>query len=147
MSEKTPIATKDAVKLIEEKLAQKGEALLTIKGTSMRPFYVDQKTIVRLTRPKTLKKGTAVLVRYRDAFVLHRIVKTKGDTLVLMGDGRKTKETVHIGDVIAAVAAHKTNKRWIDEEGFFFRMALTLWRWLRFMRRALLKLCRILLKR
>ncbi len=58
------------------------------KGTSMRPFILEDKDQLVIYPPNTLRKGDIVLARIDGCrYVIHRIIKIKDNRFVLMGDG------------------------------------------------------------
>ena len=91
-------------------LGEEKEVRFTPSGVSMRPFIEGDKDSVVLGPVKEVRRGDVLLARVeaangRRTYVLHRLVRIEGQTLVLMGDGnlageeRCSKEDV-IGRVV-----------------------------------------------
>lgn len=102
------------------------EVTFKVKGTSMWPFYKDNKTVVFASLPKTLKKYDVVLAEFEGKVLLHRIIKVKGQTITLRGDATFRKEVIVIKDIIAIVTHHQTVKK-KSETSKLYRLAVILW--------------------
>ena len=97
----------EMVGLIEEVISSDGEFRLYPKGTSMLPLIRQGKDSVILVKPSLLSKGDIILYKRENGqFVLHRIIKIKGDDLIICGDNQSDLETgIKTSDVIAKVKA------------------------------------------
>lgn len=97
----------EMVGLIEEVISGDGEFRLYPRGTSMLPLIRQGKDSVILVKPGLLSIGDIILYRRKNGqFVLHRIVKIKGDDLVICGDNQTALEYgITVSDVIAKVKA------------------------------------------
>ena len=97
----------EMVGLIEEVISGDGEFRLYPRGTSMLPLIRQGKDSVILVKPGLLSIGDIILYRRKNGqFVLHRIVKMKGDNLVICGDNQVSLEYgITVSDVIAKVKA------------------------------------------
>lgn len=86
----------EVVKLLDE-----GHTVtLRLKGYSMRPFLENGRDKALLIKATTIRKGDAVLAEVsKGVFVLHRIVKIKGDDVTLRGDGNLGVERCKKSDV------------------------------------------------
>ena len=96
--------------LLEEaaSLMEEGrEVNFTPLGSSMLPFIRGGKDSVRLQKKDSVEVGDIVLVRLQGPrYVLHRVIKTDGDSLTLMGDGNIAgTESCKKGDVMGTVVA------------------------------------------
>jgi len=80
--------------IIIDTLKQNKMVSFTVKGTSMRPFFKDNHTIVQLKKFDTYHKGDVVLFQYENQVLLHRIIKIKDDKYMIQGDGAYRKEIV-----------------------------------------------------
>ncbi len=68
-------------------LADGKRVTLKVKGNSMRPFIIGGRDSVALQKEEKYRSGDVVLAELsQDRFVLHRIIKIKGNAVVLMGD-------------------------------------------------------------
>lgn len=101
--------------IFTEKLKSGGSVTFSPRGASMLPMlraYGDSVTLVM--PPARLKKGTVALFVLKNEdgsnkFILHRLVKIKGDSLVFCGDHRSTCDPeVGRGEVIGVVSAYKS---------------------------------------
>ena len=73
--------------LIEESISTGGEFRLFHKGKSMMPLLREGKDSVLLVKPDNIQKNDIVLfVRESGQFVMHRVVKIKGDEYIMCGD-------------------------------------------------------------
>ena len=76
------------------------------KGRSMYPVIITETDSVVLDKPTDLKKYDAVLYRRKSgAYVLHRIIGIRGDTLTICGDNQLNAEKIHRDQVIAKLTA------------------------------------------
>lgn len=110
-----------------------------ITGSSMWPFFKDGKTKVRLGKIKNIKKGKVYLFRndINDSYVLHRLVKINGETLIFRGDGNYATEKVSKEKLIAELVAFK-NKQEVFVTNKFYRFKVFIY--LLMPRRVMLKL-------
>ena len=92
-------------------LARLGEGQtieIPLTGTSMKPLLQegrDNLLLAPLAPDAPLRRYDVVLFRYRGAYILHRIVKINGDTLVTRGDALVSTETPRRSDVAARLIA------------------------------------------
>ena len=104
----------EMVEMINEVVSTDGEFRLYPRGTSMLPLIVEGKDSVILARPSLLCVGDIVLYKRENGqYVLHRIVKMKGDNLFLCGDNQTDIEAgITTNDVIAkTIAVYKGDIR------------------------------------
>lgn len=85
-------------------LAAEGRATLPIEGRSMEPLLMGgrDKIVLAPVRPP-LRCGDVVLYCHEAQWVLHRIVRVKGDRVVLRGDACADKEEVDAAEVRAVL--------------------------------------------
>ena len=75
--------------LISETISSGGEFRLFHKGTSMMPLLREGKDSVLLVSPDNVKKNDIVLYRRASGqFVMHRVIKIKGDEYIMCGDNQ-----------------------------------------------------------
>jgi len=92
--------------LLDELLSEGKVVRLRIKGSSMLPFLRDGLDQVDLTTPgdAELIPGALVLFKYKDGFILHRIIRRKGNKLMIIGDNvYQSKEVVTTEQVTGIV--------------------------------------------
>ena len=137
------VSINDIIDIIKEKLASDGSVILKITGNSMYHFLVDRLDSVVLRKPhKQLKKGDIVFFQYHNKWILHRIIKVKGNQLVICGDALKRYEYAKCDDVIGVVEKVIRNEREIDIRKPFYRLKVWLWMSLKPFRRYLLWILR-----
>lgn len=93
------------------------EVRFTPSGVSMRPFIEGDKDSVILAPVNRLPQRGDIILAYVTAangnktYVLHRLIRIEGETLVLQGDGNLTgEETCTREDIIGRVIAIETPK-------------------------------------
>lgn len=113
-----------------------------VRGNSMNPFMVDRrdKVIIGPFTDADLKKGAVVLARHGGgSFVLHRIIRRRGNNIVLMGDGnvRGTEDTnpAHVAGVVRAII--RKNKTY-SCQGRVWQTYSAIWQGLKPLRRIIL---------
>ena len=87
---------------VGEMLLQNEEAASLTAGASMRPMLREHKDVVVIKRVDApLKKGDAVVYPNNNGqYVLHRIIRIKGDTLIIRGDNNDFIEKVPKDQVV-----------------------------------------------
>lgn len=136
------VANESLLPEVEKLLAEGMRVTLKVKGNSMLPFIRSVRDSVTLEAPDRISRGNIVLARIgKGRYVLHRIIGTKGNTVILMGDGNchGTEQCLRsniCGRVITIVKPHKC----ISTGTSFMHMAGTVWRLLLPVRRWLLAL-------
>ena len=114
---------------------------LRLKGYSMRPFLEDGRDKALLIKATNIRKGDAVLAEIdKGVYVLHRIVKIKGDNVTLRGDGNIGVEHCRRSDVKGfAVGFYRKGRATLDKTNGAKWVAYSIvWSALRPMRRYLL---------
>lgn len=100
--------------LMEEKLREGGSVSFSPRGASMLPMLRAEGDRVTLEKPPArIKTGTVALFISREGgeerFVLHRLVRRRGEELVFHGDNRlKPDPPVMAGDVIGVVTGYES---------------------------------------
>ena len=146
MSKQINIATQQIFEEVSKIVAEGGMVTLTAVGYSMNPGIVhmrDQITLGPWT-DSDIRPGTVALVRdLRGNVVLHRIIKRKGNYILLEGDGnigQKEKATL---DGIAGIMHSITRKNRIyTSKNLLWRIYSWAWVALRPLRRYPLALWR-----
>lgn len=91
---------------VEKLLAEGRDVTILVKGNSMRPLLRDRRDKVITCRhtDADIQCGAIMLFRYNDTYVMHRVARIDGDTIVFEGDGNyKRQEIVTRNDIIALV--------------------------------------------
>lgn len=85
------------VDMVIKALSEMGEYISLTRGCSMRPLFREHKDVV-VIKPvdRPLKKGDVVLYPNENStqYVLHRIMRFKGDILVIRGDNNLFTEYI-----------------------------------------------------
>lgn len=116
------------------------EVSFTPKGMSMLPFIRGERDSVLLGMPLGLSVGDIVLARHiGERYVLHRIIRLDGDSVVLMGDGNVAgREYCSRSDVLAKVTRIHRNGKEVDCGSASHRFLSFMWKILLPVRRYLL---------
>jgi hypothetical protein len=133
-----------ALPLIKELLSSNKTVTIPVKGTSMRPFYVDSQTQVTLSLPlSTFRRLDVVLFeRENGQMVLHRIVKMSRDTLIIQGDALRNSEIVKPSQVVGVVLRHERRGKIHSERSFWYLTIVRVWVLFAFLRRPMLGVLR-----
>lgn len=90
---KVKISLNDLAPLILERLISGENIEIIVTGNSMFPLFTSERDTVTLAQPKKLKKRQiAFYLRDNGQYILHRIVKIKGDKIYCAGDNQTTIE-------------------------------------------------------
>jgi signal peptidase I len=98
---------------IEDIIAERGSYMTNTLGSSMRPLFKTHRDAVILSRPdREIRKYDVVLYKTERGYILHRVIKIKGDTLIIRGDNTFVREYVKAADVFAyMIAFNRKGKR------------------------------------
>ena len=126
----------EIVKLINQGL----NVTFTAKGNSMIPFIYGGRDSVLLAKPVAVNVNDVVLAAVGEGkYVLHRVIKIEGDSLVLMGDGNIVGcEYCEEKDVLAVAVAVLRNGRRYECKSREYLFWVKLWRVLLPVRRCIL---------
>lgn len=107
LKEKVLVASNvEMLELLTELIGEGKIVRLKVQGTSMMPFLHDGLDTVELSKPtdQELIPGAIVLFRYRDGFLLHRIISRKGNVLTNRGDNiYLTEKEVVLRDQVVGI--------------------------------------------
>lgn len=94
---------------LKEAIDKKGEYIFNFspKGNSMHPLIKQCFHVVHLKRAEKIRKFDILLYqRDNGNFVIHRVMKTKGDTLTMCGDNQIYKEKgIRFNQVLGIVSS------------------------------------------
>lgn len=123
------ISILDLGPIIKEQIEGKKIVYLTVSGNSMKPFFIDQKTIVTLEKiTKPLKKKDIVFYQnYNGQFILHRIISIKKNCIIIRGDALTKKEYLDYTNMIAIVTSYKNVNKEIKTSSFWYKRRVGLW--------------------
>ncbi len=135
---------------IADNLRQGKRVLLTVRGNSMNPVWMDRRDQVELSafRQEDARVGVVVLAGLKSGgHVLHRIIKIAGERVTLQGDGNLySEEQTEVSLIMARVTAFVRNGKKGRCDSWKWKTYS--WMWMRMypMRRWLLAVWRILIK-
>ncbi len=118
------LPNKEVLQLIEEQIGAGRTVRLPVRGNSMNPLLLDRRDTVLLhpVDPQQIGVGDVILYRWKDSFLMHRVVEMKGETqtgasrdddggashraeavkwFICRGDALQNTESVQIEDFIA----------------------------------------------
>ncbi len=131
---------------VERGIAAGSEVRLRVKGWSMYPLLRSNKEVITLRplREGEPRVGDAVLFRYRDAHILHRVESIKEGIYYMRGDGNiKLTESAEHADIVALLSQIEyANGCVLKTNGWIVRLYKMLWIPLRPQRPRLLRLLR-----
>ena len=114
----------------EEVLARDGKLIYTCVGTSMLPMLRQRRDLLIIEQPgETLKKYDVPLYR-RDSgkYVLHRVLKVRGDGYVLCGDNQWKREYgITDRQIIGVLTAFVRDGKEIPVTDRRYRLYVHLW--------------------
>lgn len=135
------VLSSELMPIISEVIKDRDVTFL-VSGTSMRPFYVNKRTSVTLSRVNDYFKYDVILYKYNQSYLLHRIIKIKGNKVTCQGDGTIISEVINRSDIIGVVISHQLGNKTILANNRYYRIKVRLWRYARPIRRLLLKFVR-----
>lgn len=137
---------------IERLLKDGKEVRFTPSGVSMRPFIEgDRDSVILTSLSRNPRIGDILLVRLESnspmspTFVLHRLVRIEGDTLVLQGDGNLVgEERCGASDIIGIVKRIESpsgRRKPLTRGRLWYHMRRWRWLLLKIYRHSILKWC------
>lgn len=133
----------DLIPVIKEKLASGGTFEINFNGTSMLPLLVEKRdTVVLRAVNGEIKKYDIPLYRRDDGhYVLHRAVKTDGNTFTACGDNQWVLESgIRQSQVIGVVCSVVRKGKIISVDSFGYKLYCRVWEFLRPIRRYIVKI-------
>ncbi len=117
--------------LLESTLIKDGFIITYIKGTSMNPMLKEGRDrVVIKTLKGEIKKGDVVLyMRENGAYVLHRVYKVTGSTLVCCGDNHTVLEYgVKKDGVLGILTGYYKGNTFVDvNKNFSYKVYKLFW--------------------
>ena len=112
------------INAVEEALKSQETASFLTSGVSMRPLFRTNRDMVILKQPeRDLRKYDVVLYRVKSGkYVLHRIIRIDGNTLVIRGDNTYSLEYVDKSEVLAVLTEfnRKGKRISVENKGYLF---------------------------
>lgn len=129
--------------VIQEILKEENSFTIRVTGNSMLPLWRDKRDLVTLAacKQESLRKRDIVLYRRENGqYVLHRILRIRGDQMDLCGDAQTMIErAVPTSAVIAKVERICSNGRWFSCDQWLYGCYSWTWCFLRPTRGILLR--------
>ncbi|MDE6688885.1 MAG: S24/S26 family peptidase [Prevotella sp.] len=126
------LSNSEFLPFVVERLKERHTATLPLRGQSMRPFIEDRRDKALLQIVDQVQTGDVVLAEIsKGHFVLHRIIKIKGEQVTLRGDGNLGNEHCTLSNIHAkAIGFYRKGRQILDStDGFKWRIYS--WWWLR----------------
>lgn len=122
----------DLAPLIIEAIQNQCDVKLTVTGNSMYPLLRHGMDCVLLTGIKKIRKYDIPLYRRENGtYVLHRVVRKKGDVLCLSGDHELViEQPIYASQLIAVVKGIYRNNQYISCNNLWYRLYCILWVWI-----------------
>ena len=114
---------------ITDSISQGCEVNLTVTGDSMYPLFRSRVDTVVLAMPQKLKKRDIVFYkRDNDKYILHRILKVRGEILTIAGDNEMEKEfPVRKNQVIGIVKKFTRKGKEYSTDELWYRFYSFIW--------------------
>ena len=109
----------------EEYLAKYGSLTYRNKGVSMMPLLKQGRDLFTLVPkgPERCRKYDVVLYKNREgSYVLHRIIKVRGDSYVIRGDNTYHNEHRKDSDIIGVMSSFVHNGKNGSVEDFWYKV-------------------------
>ena len=119
----------DLAPLIKECVNSGKSIKLLVTGNSMFPTFRNRRDSVVLTRAQKIHKYDIVLhQRASGQYILHRVIKKKGNVLTIAGDNEIQKEyPVYSSQVLARAEGFERNGKYRSCRGAAFMLYSVLW--------------------
>ncbi len=129
INENAAYSIKDLMPLIKESIEAGQRVRMQVSGISMTPILHDMRDSVVLENPKEIKKYDIVLhQRTNGQYILHRIIKKRGNVLTIAGDFETEKEyPVYEKQVVAKVVSFCRNGKEYKVTDFIIWLYSRLW--------------------
>ena len=129
INENAAFSINDLMPHITESINAGQKVKMQVLGISMTPLLHDVRDAVVLEKAEKLKKYDIVLHRRNNGqYILHRIIKKKGNVLTIAGDFETEKEyPVYEEQVIAKVTSFRRNGKEYNVTDFIIRLYSRLW--------------------
>ncbi len=129
INENARYSINELMPLIKEYISAGTDVRLHVSGISMTPILHDKRDTVVLSKPDKIKKYDIVLhQRENGQYIMHRIIKKRGDVLTIAGDFEIEKEyPVYTDAVIAKVTSFVRNGKSYTPNDFVIRLYSFIW--------------------
>ena len=113
---------------IERALDENGIYSSTTRGPSMRPLFRTHRDIVFIKKPdSTIKRSDVVLYRGAQKYIMHRVIKVKGEKLIIRGDNTFVNEIVGKDEIIGVLSEFIRKGKHITVESKGYRLYSGFW--------------------
>ena len=113
---------------IEKELRESGYYASTTKGVSMEPLFRTHRDMIILKAAEgELKKYDVALYKYKDKYVLHRVVGVREDCYLIRGDNTYVLERVPKDAILAVLVEFVRAGKKHSCRDFRYRVYSVLW--------------------
>lgn len=135
-------------KLVVQELEAGNEVRIPVIGRSMEPFLRERdEVLLHTAKIADITVGDIVLARWKQRYVLHRVVRKNADGLWLVGDNNLAQiEKIAATDLVAVLFEARRGGKLLPVSSTFNKNLGMLWYHLRFPRRVVVAVKRRLLK-
>ena len=141
------VNTREYVAVLKEMVEEGLEVSMTVAGTSMEPFLLHGRDKIYFQKSDgTIKKGDMVFYQRKSgAYVMHRVMKVKGQCYYMAGDHQTTLEgPIEKKQIFAKVVSVERDGVWLTENDRIWKCYAVWWRRLFWVRKVVNKLKRII---
>lgn len=127
MKKSIPIYLDEVSSIIEEQLKSGAKVKFRTKGRSMYPLLINGRDSVVLEATEKVKKNDVVFFKNaKGDYVLHRVKKINGDTLITRGDALTNYDApITKNDVIAVAVGFERGSKQISRNNIFYKLYYT----------------------
>ncbi len=114
---------------IEDELKKHKYYATNTVGTSMQPLFKTHRDMVIIKSAEDgIKKYDVVLYPHKHGnYILHRVIKIKGDICYIRGDNTFYLERVSVSDIIGVMVAFNRKGKRSDTDKFSYRLYSRIW--------------------
>lgn len=141
------VDTREYVAALKEMVEEGLEVSMTVAGTSMEPFLLHGRDKIYFQKlDGTIKKGDMVFYQRKSgAYVMHRVMKVKGQCYYMAGDHQTTLEgPIEKKQIFAKIVSVERDGVWLTENDRIWKFYAVWWRRLFWVRKVVNKLKRII---
>ena len=113
----------------ESILDRDGKLVYKTKGSSMKPMLRENRDLVIIEKPSgRLKRYDVALYRRRQAYVLHRVIRTREQDYAIRGDNTYSLETgITDADMLGVLTAFVRDGHEVSVTDLSYRLYVRLW--------------------
>ncbi|RZF58872.1 S24/S26 family peptidase [Sphingobacterium corticibacterium] len=134
--------------LVEQRLEQGDQVWIPVRGKSMEPFLRESdEVLLQTANGAEIAIGDIVLARWKQRYVLHRVVRKKANYFWLVGDNNLVQlEEIALKDFIAVLSAARRSEKKLRVSSRLNKKLGVIWYHLRLPRRVVVAMKRLVLR-